>query len=315
MTAPSVSIVIPVKGHAVVNELLDALLAIDKPADTETLVIDAMPGSLEDIRRLHPEVKWLYHRSKKKYTIPEQRNIGMREANGDIVVFIDADCTPRRQWLTELVAPLLGESENVAAGRVISKRRFPTRWEREYSRRPRARYVDFAPTMNLAIRSSVIASVGLYDERFEFGGEDIDYSWRVKQKGYKIRYVKSAEIVHDWGDVRRNALRLYAYGKANYTLLKKYGRRIPDRRFALATLVYAGYVGGVAVSLWWPWYILILGIPFAKSLLQTGSVIYAGETTMFNLVSALGFIAAGAEDVRGVLGLGLCARRNVSPLC
>ena len=52
-------------------------------------------------------------------SIPHQRNVGVRAAEGEIIVFTDAGCQPEPEWLARLVKPLL-QDEHVAAGITIS---------------------------------------------------------------------------------------------------------------------------------------------------------------------------------------------------
>ena len=48
------------------------------------------------------------------------RNKGLKHAKGEIIVFLDADCLPERQWLESLVEPFRDSTVGVVAGEVLS---------------------------------------------------------------------------------------------------------------------------------------------------------------------------------------------------
>jgi glycosyltransferase involved in cell wall biosynthesis len=92
-----ISIIIIVKDDRGIEDTLNSLKKIKKPEKTEVIVVDASKKeTLLDIRKKFPNVKWIYFQSKmdNKITISEQRNIGIKKARGDIITFIDANCTP-----------------------------------------------------------------------------------------------------------------------------------------------------------------------------------------------------------------------------
>ena len=60
------------------------------------------------------------------------------------------------------------------------------------------RYVSEVPTICLAF-AVVFDAVGGFDESFA-AGEDIDFTWRVNDAGYRLRWVADAVVEHEWGD-------------------------------------------------------------------------------------------------------------------
>ena len=48
----------------------------------------------------------------------------------------------------------------------------------------------------MMVRKNAISKVGLFDEDFFFYGEDLDWCWRFKEKGYKIVYSPITKIIH-----------------------------------------------------------------------------------------------------------------------
>lgn len=54
------------------------------------------------------------------------------------------------------------------------------------------------------IRRDIVDKVGLLDESIFFGPEDADYCMRVRQVGFRIIYLPSAVIIHDWQQTSRH---------------------------------------------------------------------------------------------------------------
>ncbi|HTX01974.1 MAG TPA: glycosyltransferase, partial [Acidimicrobiales bacterium] len=85
----------------------------------EILVVDASSGALGAIRAARPDVRWVdfVPPSGARVTIPHQRNRGVAEARGDIIVFTDCGCVPAEAWLGRLLDPILEAGERITCGR------------------------------------------------------------------------------------------------------------------------------------------------------------------------------------------------------
>jgi GT2 family glycosyltransferase len=57
--------------------------------------------------------------------------------------------------------------------------------------------IDYANTCCLLIRADAFARVGMMDEAYFMYYDDSDFSARVRRAGGRIRYVPSAEVLHD----------------------------------------------------------------------------------------------------------------------
>ncbi|WP_067482156.1 glycosyltransferase family 2 protein [Actinomadura hibisca] len=215
----------------------------------EIVVVDASDGRLDHLAAAHPAVRWLPFARPPgvRVSIPHQRNTGVRAATGGIVVFTDAGCRPAEGWLTELLAPLHKEGEDVVAGVATGPSGHSGIYDRDALRA--AAYLDECPTINLAFRREVFDAVDGFDESFEYGS-DVDFAWRVVAAGYRIRSAPGSRVVHDWGDPRRQARRSYAYGKARARLYRKHRSRL--RRLPVTepmVVVYPVYLLGLPVVL------------------------------------------------------------------
>ena len=95
------SVVIPAYNAAeTIAVCLDALAAQERAPD-ELLVVDSSSDATPEIVRSRGPGCLLQHLPRR--TLPGRaRNLGLARATGDLVVFTDADCVPRRDWLRNL---------------------------------------------------------------------------------------------------------------------------------------------------------------------------------------------------------------------
>lgn len=96
---PSISVIIPCKGHAAeLRTCLTGLCQMAVNVPYETLVVNS--NSDPDVRstvKNFPNIKII--QSNKNLTAGPARNLGVTQAAGNFLAFIDADCIPTNQWL------------------------------------------------------------------------------------------------------------------------------------------------------------------------------------------------------------------------
>jgi glycosyltransferase involved in cell wall biosynthesis len=259
-----ISVVIISKDEPSLGETL-TLVADQLASSTEggeILVVDASNGRLDHIRRTHEDtVRWLDFQPPPgvRVSIPHQRNFGVREAKGDIIVFTDAGCLPRPGWLEHLVEPLQA-TDSVTAG-VSQGLSGQILYELPPEQGGEGTYLREAPTLNLAFRREAFDAVDGFDECFSYGS-DVDFTWRLNDMGYRIRRVPGAIIQHDYGTPQRQRRRSYVYGKARARLyLKHKTRRKHVLRDDPIAVVYPLFLLGLPVTLIFPPYLLLLVIP------------------------------------------------------
>jgi GT2 family glycosyltransferase len=247
---------------ATLTGLRDQARGLKQPC--EIVVVDASDGRLDHIGRAHePDVRWIrFERpAGAGVTIPHQRNAGVRAARGDVIVFTDAGCTPDRGWLEKLTAPLHA-GENVTAGSTRAAAEGVDPYgELGAGRSSAGGYLNECPTINMAFRRAAFEAVGGFDENFAYGS-DIDFTWRLRDAGYRILAVPDAVIRHDWGTWRRQLRRAYSYGKARARLYRKHkSRRRRVLRDDPMVVVYPVFLLGLPLTLIFPLYPALLLIP------------------------------------------------------
>ena len=57
-------------------------------------------------------------------------------------------------------------------------------------------YGDWVAGACFCMRREAIEEVGLFDDRYYFGFEDLDWCWRAKRLGWKIAFNPAAHIIH-----------------------------------------------------------------------------------------------------------------------
>jgi len=251
------SIVIINKNDKGINDTLSALFKLKVDRQAEIIVIDASDHKLDWIKKKFPKVVWKDFKNKQtgKISIPEQRNIGIQTAKNAIVVFLDASCVPlNSEWLANLTKPIIKEKENIVRGSVSNIPNYITITEKSGDKV----YVTEAPTINLAIRKRIFQKVGIFDESFEYGS-DMDFTWRAVKSGYKIRYIETAPVSHDFGNTKQNVKRYLHYGRARARLYFNHPEYLSRfKNYELRSLIYFILIILSPVVFVFPFYLIIL---------------------------------------------------------
>ncbi len=215
-----ISVVIILKNDLGVVDTIKGLNGQDFKGKFEIIVVDRSTIKYPIINS-KVSLRWIDFDAKgKRYTIPEQRNEGIRQSKGEIVVFIDASCVPNNNWLSEIIKPIKEEGEKIVMGKTGSVGG-ATLNDLYHERISKIRYIDEAPTINLAITKDIFETVGLFDSSLEYGS-DADFTWRAGYKGIKVRYYPKAYVAHNWGDHKDETKRAFLYGKGRMRILIKH---------------------------------------------------------------------------------------------
>ena len=136
------------------------------------------------------------------------RNVGVREAQGDLLAFLDDDCVAEAGWLERLTAPLREDPKILGvAGAVLVRDCGPIGYAENILGFPGGglRYLDeargqvvptrYLSTCNCAYRRDAVIRAGGFPEEARFGGEDFLLAERVATLGSCL-YVPDAVVYH-----------------------------------------------------------------------------------------------------------------------
>lgn len=289
------SIVIIVKNDRGIATTLKALQPlVSRRKNVETLVIDAShPATLYDIKLDFPWANWVYftNNTSKHITIPEQRNLGVKQATGDVIAFLDSDCEPSKTWFTTLQKAFEQDDLDAVTGPIASIGGL-TAHDTGYARWQDGEEIFECGAANLAIRSKVLKKIGSFDDNMTYG-EDVDVTWRLRHAGHQIICKNGMRIGFDWGETKLERKRAFRYGTSRAMLYKKHPRSWRNLFGQdINVLIYPLFILALPLTIWLPFYPLLLIVPLARNLSSRPL-----QTTGLHLLYACGVIKGIFKNV------------------
>jgi GT2 family glycosyltransferase len=218
--------------------VLDALLTQDYESDYEVLVVD--DGSRDSTPRILEE--WA-RRSGPRLRVFRQnnggparaRNRGAFQASGQFLAFIDDDCVAEHTWLRCLERALEEAGAAAVGGTVLNAE---DSWVGRYINRERV--IDHVVSLtgrvmelitgNAGVKADVFRQLGGFDEAITVaGGEDTEFSLRLRAAGLQIVWAPDARVHHEsrvdlWGYLRM----IHRHGRGR----RRLGERFPFYRLS-----------------------------------------------------------------------------------
>ncbi len=208
MKKESVSVAIPVyNGEKYVSVCIESLLNQTMKPD-EIIVID--DGSTDDtieIASQHP-IKLLKHEKNKG--LAEARNTSLKNAVGDIIIFIDCDAKAENDYIENMVknytedtiAGVGGKAIEIPLGGLANNYRSLFNVQ-EWGERGET---DFLRGVCFSFRKAVLEEIGGFNPYHRTNGEDVDICRRIVNRGYKLIYDPAVKVFHKRDDDMKSFL-------------------------------------------------------------------------------------------------------------
>lgn len=132
------------------------------------------------------------------------RNLGLSQATGDIVAFIDSDCLAADDWLETLLAAYRADPHRAVVGGSVGFES-DNYWTLADNISTFYRFLPSTaagerlhlPSLNFSARRDVLESAGGFDERYPLPtGEDTDLSLRLRRAGHSLYFEPRAVVYH-----------------------------------------------------------------------------------------------------------------------
>ena len=214
--SPKFSIIIPVYNRPQeVQELLESPTH-QTTGDFEVIIVeDGSSVRCEEIARSFADKLTISYIEKENGGPAAARNFGATKANGEWLIFFDSDCLIPEHYITDAISELQQHDCQLFGGADRSHPSFtPLQKAIDYSMtsiittggiRGNKKSADkFYPrTFNMGIKKEVFDQIGGFSNmRF---GEDVDFSYKVKEGGYDSRLFAENWVYHK----RRNTFRTF----------------------------------------------------------------------------------------------------------
>ena len=220
---PTVSIIIPVKDRAAeLRTCLTSLVKLNYPQEfLEIVVVD--DGSRDETPEVARELGAVLIQSGAVGGGPAlARNKGAAVASGEILAFIDSDCSAAEDWLAELL-PAFADKKLAAVGGWVDGMHQGTSLDRyeavmsslNLGQRELSGGAGgdtfYLPSCNLLMRKEAFAAAGGFRAELQVG-EDVDLTWRLRDAGWSIRYLPCGTVYH----AHRSQLRSFMKRRFEY---------------------------------------------------------------------------------------------------
>ena len=238
-------IIASLNSRETISACLESLERQETRASFEVIVVDSSnDGTATLVAELFPWVR-LFSFNSRKYC-GDARNIGISKARGEIIAFIDADCTASPAWIRKLAeaheAPdsaIGGAVDNGNPESLVGWGAYFTEFSQWMPGGSSGYMVDIAGA-NLSYKKRLVEDYGSFIEGTYCS--DTEFHWRLEKEGIRLRFDPELVVRH------RNIDKLTDFIRHEFMHGRSFARvRVRARRFSRARrIAYALLIPPVA---------------------------------------------------------------------
>lgn len=245
-------VIVNYNGKEYLDRCIESIL-LSETKGLEIIVVDngSEDGSVEMMSKKYEKANVIFVRLDRNYGPARARNEGVKVSKGEYLSFLDNDTIVHSDWVREAVK-LFDKEKNIGIiqcklllnkernkfdyiGDFISQYGFLVQpiqgGEKDEGQFNTSLEILSAKSAGMLMRKDVFKKIGGFDEDYFIYVEETDLGWRTWLIGYKVKYLPTSIVYHEFGtstvilgDNTSNYNAKY-HGTKNYimTLIKNFG--------------------------------------------------------------------------------------------
>ena len=210
----TVSLYIPCyNGEAFIAACIEGALSQTMPPDEILIIDDGSTDRSVELASAYPQVRVIRQETNKGLAVA--RNTALREAKGEFLAALDADCVAKPTWLQTLVTIMAASPDVSGCSGMLVENNHDAAADRFRALHIRQHWGDkqvicpsFLMGANTMFRKASLQAIGGYDEKFRTNGEDVNVCHRLYRNGGLLIYEPSAVAFHSRSDTIRSVLNM-----------------------------------------------------------------------------------------------------------
>jgi len=269
---PFVSIINPIRNTArTLEKCLQSLVKLDYPLEKMEFIFadggstDSTVQIIQDWQKRYPQI--ILEQVPNCKSPGQARNAALKVAKGDYILFTDGDCVVRKDWVNKMLETFYMDKKiGMVGGEILTLRTDQDNDVEAYCEeikflsvagRCNLTKADYYPdikkdlphelngnihspffaTANAAVSKEAADAIGR-EFWTEITSEDVDFSLRINQKGFKLYYQPAALVEHMHRvTLQAYCKQLFGYGFGHPLPVLKHGRKVFE-----ICLQYFGYI-------------------------------------------------------------------------
>ncbi|MDD5148092.1 MAG: glycosyltransferase [Candidatus ainarchaeum sp.] len=195
------SVIIPAfNAEKAIKQCLEALEK-QTTGNFEVIVVD--DGSTDKTPELAKKFRGIRLLQQKNSGPAAARNLGAKNAKGEIIIFTDSDCIAEKNFLEEMLAPFADKKIAGVQGKYKSRQKelaarlTQLEIEQRHEKMAKQESIDFMGSYAAAYRKKVFEEMKGFDTSYPMAsGEDTDLSFRISKAGHKMVFSEKAVVWH-----------------------------------------------------------------------------------------------------------------------